>query len=129
MLLWGAILASGQASAARVLAAAASGMMLWGLYFALGFRSFARGRHANGLGMLLTVALPLAAVGLYRLGLPQLASLLPTGGVYGAVTLTGVAWAAGAILVGLLALLAARRGLENCEAQLRRWYDQHHSQK
>ncbi len=123
LLLWSAALISGQAGLDRVLAAVAAGVLLWALYFALGFRSFSRGTHANGMGMLLTVGLPLAAIGLYRLGWPLLGSLLPPGSVYGATALTGVAWALGPMLAALLALVLARRGMQHCDDHLRRWYD------
>ena len=43
-------------------------MLVWCLYFALGFRAFARGQQANGLGMVLTVGLPLATIVLSHIG-------------------------------------------------------------
>ncbi len=129
ILLWMAALFSGQAGLDRVLAAIATGVLLWSLYFALGFRSFSRGVHANGMGMLLTVGLPLATVGLYRHGWALLGSLLPPGSVYGATALTGAGWALGPVLAALLALLVTRQGLRHCDAQLRRWYDQHQGRK
>ena len=74
----------------------AGGVLLWGLYFTLGFRAFARGAQANGLGMLLTVGLPLAAFALFRLDWPGLAALTPPGCVYS----DSVGAAASAWLVG-----------------------------
>src|SRR5262245_54827032 len=59
MLLWSAALISGKATVFDVAGAVAAGVLLWGLYFSLGFRQFARGVQGNGLGMLLTVGLPL----------------------------------------------------------------------
>ena len=44
-----------------ILAALAAGVLLWCLYFALGFRAFSRGMQANGLGLVLTLVLPLVA--------------------------------------------------------------------
>jgi hypothetical protein len=129
VLLWIAALCSGEAGCDRVLAAMAAGVLLWALYFALGFRSFSRGAHANGLGMLLTVGLPMAAIALYKLGWPVLSSLLPPGSVYGSMTLTGAAWALGPVLAAILALVMVRQGLDDCDAHLRRWYDQHQGRK
>ena len=83
VLLWVAAVVGGQAGLGQALAAAATGVLLWGLYFALGFRAFSRGLQANGLGMLLTLGLPLIAFGLYRCDWPGLATLFPPGSVYG----------------------------------------------
>jgi hypothetical protein len=129
VLLWLALLVSEQASVERVLGALCAGVLLWALYFALGFRSFSRGIHANGLGMLLTVGLPVVAVGLHHAGLPGLSALLPPGSVYGATSLAGVAWVAGPILAALLALILIRDALSSCEHHPRQWYDQHHGRR
>lgn len=129
LVLWAAVLVSGQASFARVLAAVCGGVLLWALYFCLGFRSFSRGTHANGLGMLLTIGLPLAAGALHHSGLPGLAALLPPGGIHGALSHPDLGWAAGLVLSAALALVVARRSLTSCDAHLRRWYDQHHGRK
>lgn len=128
VLLWLAAAAAGQASPANVLNALAAGVLLWGLYFALGFGAFARGARANGLGMLLTVGLPLAAVLLGRLH-PLLGTLTPPGSVYEATQRPTASWLLGPLLAGLLALLLARRVQQSCDAQLRRWYDRNHGQK
>ena len=87
-----------------------------------------RGARANGLGVLLTVGLPLAAVLLGRLH-PLLGMLTPPGTVYGATQRPTVTWLLGPLLVGLLALLLAQRAQQSCDAQLRRWYDRNHGQK
>jgi len=129
VLLWGTAAVAGQASVAQVLSAAASGVLLWGLYFALGFRAFSRGRQANGLGVLLTLGLPLAAVALFRLDLPLAATLIPPGGVYGAAQWSSPAWFVGPVLVALLTLLVAWEAQRSCDAQLRHWYDLHHGNK
>jgi hypothetical protein len=127
--LWLAAALSGQIPATRALAAVAVGVLLWALYFALGFRSFARGSHANGLGLLLTVGLPLAVMGLFRMGQGAWASLLPPGAVYGSTMLPGVAWVVGPILAAAVTLSLTRRTLATCDTQLRHWYDQHHGSK
>ena len=82
LLLWASAVVAGRMTAGQAGAAAAAGVLLWGLYFTLGFRAFARGPQANGLGVLLTVGLPLAAYGLFRLDWPALAVLTPPGCVY-----------------------------------------------
>ena len=129
VLLWVTAAIAGQASVAQVISAAASGVLLWGLYFALGFRAFSRGRQANGLGVLLTLGLPLAAIALFRLGLPFPATLIPAGGVYGAAQWSSAVWFVGPVLVGLLTLLVAWEARRSCDAQLRHWYDLNHGSK
>jgi hypothetical protein len=127
LLLWAAALYAGQAAVGQVVAAAAAGVLLWGLYFAFGFRAFARGVHANGLGLLLTVGLPLAAFALNRLGQPALAALTPPGAVYGAAV--GPWWVIGPVLIAGLALWTARRAQARCDRDLRDWYDRSHGAK
>src|SRR5262249_14731491 len=68
VLLWLAGAVAGKIGPAQAGAALAAGVVLWGLYFTLGFRAFSRGLQANGLGLLLTVGLPLAAYGCYQAG-------------------------------------------------------------
>jgi hypothetical protein len=130
VLLWVAAVVAGQAGLGQALAAAATGVLLWGLYFALGFRAFSRGLQANGLGMLLTLGLPLIAFGLYRCDWPALAALFPPGSVYGVAarspTLAGLP---GPVLAAGLALLLGRRALAGCDRELRRWYELHHGRK
>jgi hypothetical protein len=130
IVLWAAALAGGRLDPAQAANAIAAGVLLWGLYFALGFRAFVRGAQAGGLGMLLTVGLPLGAFALTRLGWPLAGACLPPGMVYragaGPVVL---AWLVGPILTAGLALLVTRRSLAECDARLRRWYDQHHGSK
>ena len=77
VLLWLAAAVSGQAGLPQIVAAAAAGMLLWALYFVLGFRAFSRGMQANGLGLLLTLGLPLVAYAANQAGWQRLALLLP----------------------------------------------------
>jgi hypothetical protein len=126
LLVWSASLIAGRVPATQVALAAAAGVLLSALYFALGFRAFARGRQANGLGMLLTVGLPLLAFGLARLGWPLAAGWLPPGMVYGAGPAGSWAWLVGPVAVATTTLAVARRSLARCDAELRRWYDRHH---
>jgi hypothetical protein len=130
VVLWTAAVAAGQLPLSQAVAALAAAVLLWGLYFALGFRAFARGIQANRLGTLLTLGLPLAAIGLYRAGWPTLAALLPPGGVYSAGTGSpALALLAGPLLAAGLTLVVARRTLGQCDLELRRWYERHHGQK
>jgi hypothetical protein len=130
LLLWGAAALGGKIAPQFVIAAAAVGVLLWALYFALGFRAFSRGHQANGLGMLLTVGLPVAAYGLYRLHWPLLGDLLPPGAIYSAGTASlSPAWLLGPILIAAATLFVARRSLGRCDAELRRWYDRHCGRK
>src|SRR5262249_53704162 len=108
LLLWAAALLGGRLTLGQALAAPAAAVLLWGLYFALGFRAFARGAQANGLGMLLTVGLPLAAFGLGRLGWPHAAGWLPPGMVYQAASGAGLGWLLGPVLAAALALAVGR---------------------
>jgi hypothetical protein len=130
VLLWGAALLAGRVPVAQVVVAVAAAVLLWGLYFALGFRAFSRGAQANGLGMLLTVGLPVGAYGLGSLGWPLLGGLLPPGMVYRAHSVpASLAGLLGPVLVAAAALVVARRSLRNCDAELRNWYDRHHGHK
>jgi hypothetical protein len=77
--LWIAAVIGGRLSLPEASAVACASVLLWGLYFALGFHVFATGGQANGLGILLTVGLPLTAFALGKLGLTSLAALTPRG--------------------------------------------------
>jgi hypothetical protein len=130
LVLWAAAAVAGQVSLGQLLLAVATAVLLWALYFALGFRAFSRGMQANGLGMGLTVGLPLLAFGFYRMGCPLLGALLPPGVVYSAAVLApSVAWLIGPVLIAGCTLFIARRSLVQCDAELRRWYDLHHGSK
>jgi hypothetical protein len=130
LLLWVALLVSGRADPGQVVAGIAAGVTLWGLYFALGFRAFARGAQANGLGLALTVGLPLIVCVLFLRGLGGVALLLPPGSVYYPATASAeFAWMPGPLAAGALALVVGRRTQRHCLDALRRWYDQHHGQK
>ncbi len=127
VLLWLAAAGAGQITPHALAAAIASGIILWALYFALGFRAFSQGLQANGLGMLLTLGLPLLAFAAHRAGWGTAALLLPPASVYGPVAgCSFAAWVAGTLLGGVAALLLARAALARCDGELRRWYDRHH---
>jgi hypothetical protein len=128
--LWLAGLGAGRLNIEQALAAAAGGVLLWGLYFALGFRAFSRGAHPNGLGMLLTVGLPLLLLAAEHLGWPTAGAVLPPGIVYGSASgPVGAGVVLGAVVAGGLALGAARWSLRDGDAELRRWYDRHSGAK
>ncbi len=130
LLLWTAAVFAGRVSVAQVGAALASAVLLWSLYFVLGFRAFSRGMQASGLGLALTVGLPLAAFVSMRLGGAILGALTPPGLVYSAHVPAGsLLWLLGPVLLAGLTLGLARGSLRDGDAQLRRWYDQHHGQK
>jgi hypothetical protein len=129
VLLWGAALIGGRLGLAQAVAAAGAGVILWGLYFALGFRAFARGNQANGLGMVLTVGLPLVTIGLARLGWPLAGAWLPPGMVWQASRSLPPAWLVGPVAVAVLTLVISRRALADCDARLRRWYDENAGHK
>jgi hypothetical protein len=142
LVLWVAAGWSGRVPALHLLAAGASGVLLWALYFALGFRAFARGAQANGLGILLTVGLPLTAGVLTYLGSllggASLGALLPPGLVYHASSSAFSAGSGvlaffvpflGAMVTAGLMLGVARHSVHHCDRDLRSWYDRHHGDK
>jgi hypothetical protein len=130
LLLWLAGFLADRLPLAQVGVALASAVLLWSLYFALGFRAFTRGMQASGLGLALTLGLPLAAYGLARLGGPILGALVPPGLVYSAHVPAGsLGWLLGPLLLTAVTIFVTRRSIRACDAQLRRWYDQHHGQK
>jgi hypothetical protein len=129
VMLWQAAVAGGRLGALQAVAALAAAVLLWALYFTLGFRAFAQGRQATGLGLLLTIGLPLGAYALARLGLSGLAALLPPGMIHAAHQGVSWAWLGGPVAVALLTLAAARHVLRRADADLRRWYDEHHGLK
>lgn len=130
LVLWLAAVLAGQIGAAQGIAALAAGVVLWGLYFALGFRAFSRGFQANGLGVGLTVGLPLLVIVFQRADWQAVTALVPPGGVYlpgvGQPTLT---WLLGPLLAGAAMLAMTRYALARCDSELRAWYDKHHGAK
>ena len=125
LILWCSAVIAGRMQPVHLLMSLCAGVLLWGLYFALGFRAFSRGMQANGLGMVLTVALPLVVIGLYQLKLPLVACLLPPGSVFSATQPFFLDWIAGPILIGGATLWITRQALKTCDGELRRWYDRH----
>jgi hypothetical protein len=126
-LLWFAAAFAGAITAPQALAALASGLVLWSLYFTLGFRAFASGRQANGLGTALTLGLPALTIACFRFGFPPLACMLPPGSVYAPAAALGPAtWLLGPLVGGMLLLTIAPLARGECDANLRRWYRQHH---
>ncbi|HJZ94253.1 MAG TPA: hypothetical protein VKE40_25535, partial [Gemmataceae bacterium] len=124
VVLWLAMAASGRATPGQVAASVAAGVVLWGFSFVIGFRAFSRGMQANGLGILLTVGLPLLAAAAFQAGVPMLAALVPPGAVYIALTRPPtLVWLPGPLLVGGMTLWMARRVIRRCEGDLRSWYD------
>jgi hypothetical protein len=119
-----------QTAVLQFLGSLAAAVVLWGFAFALSFRAFARGSYSNGLGMLLTVGLPLLTLVLNASGWPWLAALLPPGSVYAlAARPPTLEVLLGPALVGVATLIVARVGLSRCDRDLRRWYDEHQGQK
>jgi hypothetical protein len=122
--------AGGRMDLGQFAATVAAALLLWSLYFALGFRGFARGRQAGGLGLLLTVGLPLLVLGLRSLGWDRLAAILPPGALHAAGTTSpSPALLIGPLLAALIALVITRQTLASCDADLRVWYDRHSGRK
>lgn len=122
--LWVALGMSGRTAWGEVLAAAAGGAGLWAFSFAVGFRAFATGNQSSGLASLMTIGLPLVLFLAVRAGLTWAANLVPTGLCYTPLR-NGVTpwWAAGMVLTLSTAVVLGRRGLQRCDADLRRWLD------
>ena len=130
VVLWTAAVIAGRIPLVQVCAALASAVLLWSLYFTLGFRAFSRGVQASGLGLLLTIGLPLAAHVLTRLGGSLLGALMPPGLVYSAhAPAASLSWLLGPLLLAGLTLVLSRRSLRACDNRLRRWYELHHGRK
>jgi hypothetical protein len=130
VLLWVAATLAGQIDVLHMMGAVAAGVLLWAFYFALGFRAFSRGVQANGLGLLLTLGLPLVTAGLSTWGRPELAALLPPGMVH-AASAGGreSTWLLGMFGVGGATLFLSRAALRRCVAELRSWYNANHGSK
>ncbi|MCI0683671.1 MAG: hypothetical protein L0Y71_16315 [Gemmataceae bacterium] len=126
LVLWLAAAVAGKLDVAQALAAMAAGVILWGLYFALGFRAFAKGMQANTLGIALTLLVPIATWLLLAGGWPVAAAWLPPGSVFRAAGNVSWSWLAGPVAAGVAALWIARVARTHCDAELRRWYEQHH---
>lgn len=113
----------------QVLVILSAGVILWGLYFAIGFRAFSSGMQANTLGLALTLGLPLLACCVFR-DAPLLASLLPPASVYLPSTSgPALTWLPGPAFGALATLGIFHFAMENADADLRRWYDQHQGHK
>lgn len=130
LLLWTAAAFAGRVPIAQIGVALASAVLLWSLYFVLGFRAFARGMQASGLGLGLTLGLPLAAFLLTNWAGSSAGALIPPGLVYSAHAPAGsLAWLAGPVLLAGITLVLAKSSLRDADAQLRRWYERHQGQK
>jgi hypothetical protein len=127
VILWLAAWIAGKATLLAMVAALESGVLLWSLYFSLGFCSFARGRQANGLGMLLTLGVPLIAVILVKNRWPELAALTPPGNVWTPMAVgPNSIWLCGALLIGSASLALGFAARRTCDRDLRLWFDQNH---
>jgi hypothetical protein len=123
-LLWLAMWLSGRAAPDQVALSVAAAVILWSFSFAVGFATFSSGRQANGLGLILTLGLPLASAALIRTNSPLLSALLPPGAVYSALTNPpSWTWLVGPVIVAFATLWMSRKVLLHCEARLRSWYD------
>jgi hypothetical protein len=119
-----ALAAAGRIAWWDALAALAGTGVLWLLAFAIGFRGFASGNQTNGIASLVTLGLPLALVGLWRVGQVEIASLVPTAAVFVPLkTGATLAWAAGFGLALALGVHLLRTGIRDCDRDLRRWFD------
>jgi hypothetical protein len=130
LMLWAALAVGGRVTWAQAAAAAAGGAALWWFSFAVGFRAFCTGNQASGVASLLTLGLPLVLFALLRAGWDTAAAFLPTAACYLPLRdgLT-VSWGAGLAQTAAAAVWLTRRGLANCDAELRAWYDANQGRK
>ena len=130
LVLWIALGISGRASVPGIFGSMSAAVILWGFSFVMGFLAFSNGRQANGLGTFLTLGLPAIVFGLNNAGQTMLASFLPPGAVYVALTQSpDWHWLPGPFIVGGITLWLAKRALGRCESGLRAWYDQNQGAK
>jgi hypothetical protein len=130
IILWLAMAWSGRATSAQVAMAALAAFLLWAFAFVVGFRAFSRGVHSNGLGTMLTIGLPTLAGLLVALNLPELASLLPPGSLYVALTREpSMAWLPGPMITLVAIVAIARWSRRDCVRDLRAWFDVHQGRK
>ena len=108
------------------LAGLATGVVLWAFFSPLGFASFTRGNSGGGLGVLLTVGLPVLAAVLQTRVSPGWRALLPPGGVYCAQAGADPFLDHRRRVAALSALTVGRRAVENCQVNLAAWYEKHH---
>lgn len=129
-MLWIALGWSGRATPMQITMAAAAGVLLWTLSFVVGFRAFSRGVHSNALGMLLTVALPIKGAILVGLHQPILASFIPSGAIFVALTKEpSIWWLPGPTLIALASIVIARWARRDCVRDLRGWFDRNQGQR
>ncbi len=120
----------GKLAPVNVVGGVAASVVFWFLYFTLGFRAFSTGMQANNLGLMLSVIVPLAAVGLFQGGHPALGALTPPGSVY-AMT-QGVEIPSAGLSISVASVFVCflqRKTLANCLQDLRDWYSKFHGQK
>jgi len=128
LFLWLAAWIGGRAALPQIIVSICAGVVLWSLYFAIGFWAFSRGSQGGGLGILLTVGLPILAILCAASHLPWATALTPPGSVYFPLAhAVGWGWVAGPCLAGALALALTRFALNTCDDSLRRWYSLHRS--
>jgi hypothetical protein len=131
LLLWTAAAVAGKIPPWQVFMASGAGLLLWAFYFTLGFQAFSRGAQANGLGMFLTIGLPLLVFALDRLHLTFVGILLPPGLVFaaGAGVTPNILLLASALLLLSVTVVVILRALKHCDRNLRSWYDLNQGQK
>jgi hypothetical protein len=127
--LWLALGISGRATPVEALASMLGGLVLWAVSFAVGFRAFATGHQSSGIASLITLGFPLMLFGMLRLNWITVAGLIPTALPYMPAT-HGVtpSWALGCIAALSLTTWLTRLGLQNCDRDLRLWYDANQGQ-
>ena len=127
---WIALGLSGRCEWDAIMASAFGGLLLWGISFAVGFRAFASGTQTSGLATMMTLGLPMLLVACFRINQPTLGNFLPTGLPYMPLV-AGITWywLIGCIVMLIGGLTLTRYGIQQCESDLRKWFNQNQGQK
>ena len=122
--LWVALAVSGRIAWYDAIAATLGAFAIWAFSFAVGFRGFSTGNQTNGIASVLTMGMPLALYGLYRYGGEWAATWVPTATTFLPLkTGISIAWLSGFLVTSLAAYCILRKGLRNCDNNLRSWYN------
>jgi hypothetical protein len=129
-ILWLALAYSGQIPIGNVLASALGGCAVWAFSFAVGFRGFSTGQQTSGMASMLTLGFPLLLALLFKLGYADLGNFIPVGLVYMPLKFSSaLLWAIGFICLVGATIYLTRRGLAQCDEELRNWYDRNQGNK
>ena len=127
---WIALGISGRCEWSAIIASMFGSFLLWAMSFAVGFRAFASGTQTSGLATMMTLGLPLVLIATFRIGQPTLGNFLPTGLPYMPLVMCVTwYWLIGCMVTLIAAITLTKYGIQHCEQDLRKWYDQNQGTK